>query len=169
MRTGAQAAAAAGRSASADEDNVRAAVGSFGHPGEEGMRNARMPGGFGGDGYNNYGEAMAARRTVVVPGAATIARAREWAPTSRADSAASATAATMPSTGRRQQRAGAGSAAPGRPQQLRRRSGNTRFGNDATGSRGEVRRGEHQGRGPKNYQRSDDRIREDTQSASRTT
>ena len=39
--------------------------------------------------------------------------------------------------------------------------GNTRFGNDATGSRGEVRRSEHRGRGPKNYQRSDDRIRED--------
>jgi hypothetical protein len=39
--------------------------------------------------------------------------------------------------------------------------GNTRFGNDATASRGEVRRGEHQGRGPKGYQRSDDRIRED--------
>ena len=39
--------------------------------------------------------------------------------------------------------------------------GNTRFGNDATASRGEVRRGEHQGRGPKGYQRSDERIRED--------
>ena len=39
--------------------------------------------------------------------------------------------------------------------------GNNRFGNDATGSRGEVRRGGHSGRGPRNYQRSDDRIRED--------
>jgi hypothetical protein len=39
--------------------------------------------------------------------------------------------------------------------------GNTRFGNDATASRGEVRRDDHRGRGPRNYQRSDDRIRED--------
>jgi hypothetical protein len=40
--------------------------------------------------------------------------------------------------------------------------GNTRFGNDATGSRGEVRRGgEHRGKGPRSYRRSDDRIRED--------
>ena len=35
---------------------MRAAFGSFGYPGEEGMRNSQMRGGFGGEGYNNYGE-----------------------------------------------------------------------------------------------------------------
>jgi hypothetical protein len=39
--------------------------------------------------------------------------------------------------------------------------GDTRFSSDATASFGEVRRGEHRGRGPRSYLRSDDRIRED--------
>ena len=40
---------------------MRAAFGSFGHPGEEGARNARMRGGFGGDGYQSYGDEYAGR------------------------------------------------------------------------------------------------------------
>ena len=40
-----------------DEDNVRAAFGSFGNPAAEGGT-GHMPGGFGGDGYANYGETL---------------------------------------------------------------------------------------------------------------
>ena len=40
-----------------DEDNVRAAFGSFGNP-ASGGGTGHMPGGFGGDGYANYGETL---------------------------------------------------------------------------------------------------------------
>ena len=46
-----------------DEDDVRAAFGSFGYPGEEGVRNARMRGGFGGDGYQQLRRGYTAAST----------------------------------------------------------------------------------------------------------
>jgi hypothetical protein len=145
-----------------DEDNVRAAVGSFGHPGEEGMRNARMPGGFGGDGYANYGEDYG--RAAHGGGA----RGGDYRP-------GQGMGADLTGRQRRFDYSGDDASDRGDDNSERERDllrpndrrnygvgpGNTRFGNDATGSRGEVRRGEHHGRGPKNYQRSDDRIRED--------
>src|SRR5918994_1709426 len=42
-----------------EEDDVRAAFGSFGYPGQEGARDARMRGGLGGDGYQSYGDEYA--------------------------------------------------------------------------------------------------------------
>jgi CBS domain-containing protein len=129
------------------EDEVRAAFGIAGRPGEENMRNPRMPGGFGGDGYNNYGDDYGPG---VYGGGAGYSRA-----------------------GYSNARPGVAANQTGRPRRDRdlpgrndRRNygvgpGNTRFGNDATTSHGEVHRGEHSGRGPRNYQRSDDRILED--------
>lgn len=145
-----------------EEDDVRAAFGSFGHPGEEGMRNARMRGGYGGEGYNSYGEdyGRAAHgggrgggeyRPGQGMGSDLTGRARRFNassddPSDRGDDNSERERDLLHRNDRRNYGVG---------------PGNTRFGNDATGSRGEVRRGEHQGRGPKNYQRSDDRIRED--------
>ncbi|HEY8383800.1 MAG TPA: CBS domain-containing protein [Microvirga sp.] len=139
-----------------DDDDVRAAFGSFGHPGEEGMRNARMPGGFGGDGYSHYGESygrgsQGGSRPGQGMGRDLAGRMRRFDhagddPSDRGDNTSERERTLLQPNDRRNYGAG---------------PGNTRFGNDATGSRGEVRRGEHQGRGPKSYQRSDDRIRED--------
>jgi CBS domain-containing protein len=141
-----------------DEDDVRAASGSFGHPGEEGRRDARMPGGFGGDGYQSYGDEYAGpgstgrgfrpRRY----GASTITgeRARPGDDSSETDRRMQDRERTWSLVNERRDHSNYGMG-----------PGNNRFGNDATASRGEVRRGEHQGRGPRNYQRSDDRIRED--------
>lgn len=141
-----------------EEDDVRAAFGSFGYPGEEGARNARMRGGFGGEGYQSYGDEYAG------PGSAGHGfRPKRYG-------ASTITGAHT--------RAGDDSSEDDRRMQDRERTwslvnerrdhsnygmgpGNTRFGNDATASRGEVRRDDHRGRGPRNYQRSDDRIRED--------
>jgi CBS domain-containing protein len=143
-----------------DEDDVRAAFGPFGHPGEEGMRNAQMRGGFGGEGYNNYGEDY--RRL-------TTGRGGGGYPNRRARGS--------DLLGRREYPGDDSTPEEHRSQNIERAyslvneprdhdnygvgPGNTRFGNDATGSRGEVRRDDHRGRGPKGYQRSDDRIRED--------
>ena len=141
-----------------EEDDVRAAFGSFGYPGQEGARDARMRGGFGGDGYQSYGDEYAGpgstgrgfrpRRY----GAATITgeRARPGDDSSESDRLMRDRERTWTLVNERHDRSNYGSG-----------PGNTRFGNDATASRGEVRRGEHQGRGPRGYQRSDDRIRED--------
>ena len=141
-----------------EEDDVRAAFGSFGYPGQEGARDARMRGGFGGDGYQSYGDEYAGpgstgrgfrpRRY----GAATITgdRARPGDDSSESDRLMQDRERTWSLVNERHDRSNYGSG-----------PGNTRFGNDATASRGEVRRGEHQGRGPRGYQRSDDRIRED--------
>jgi CBS domain-containing protein len=141
-----------------EEDDVRAAFGSFGYPGQEGARDARMRGGFGGDGYQSYGDEYAGpgstgrgfrpRRS----GAATITgdRARPGDDSSESDRLMQDRERTWSLVNERHDRSNYGSG-----------PGNTRFGNDATASRGEVRRGEHQGRGPRGYQRSDDRIRED--------
>lgn len=141
-----------------EEDDVRAAFGSFGHPGEEGARDARMRGGFGGDGYQSSGDEYAGRGSAghgFRPkryGASTItgARARPGDDSSESDRRMQGRERTWSLVNERRDHSNYG-AGPG----------NTRFGNDATASHGEVRRGEHQGRGPRNYQRSDDRIRED--------
>jgi len=145
-----------------DEDHVRAAFGPFGHPGEERARNARMRGGFGGEGYSNYGEDYGrgahgggggggGYRPGQGMGRDLTGRLRRFNyagddPTDRGDDNSERERTLLQRNDRSNYGVG---------------PGNTRFGNDATGSRGEVRRGEHQGRGPKNYQRSDGRIRED--------
>jgi CBS domain-containing protein len=141
-----------------EEDDVRAAFGSFGYPGEEGARDARMRGGFGGDGYQSYGDEYAGRGSAgrgYRPkryGASTITgeRARPGDDSSEDDRRMQDRERTWSLINERRDHSNYGMG-----------PGNNRFGNDATASRGEVRRGEHQGRGPRNYQRSDDRIRED--------
>jgi CBS domain-containing protein len=145
-----------------EEDDVRSAFGSSGRPGEENMRNARMRGGFGGEGYANYGEDYGrgaygggAGGGDYRPGqgmaADSTGRPRRFGyggddAFDRGDDNSERERDLLRSNDRRNYGVG---------------PGNTRFGNDATGSRGEVRRAEHRGRGPKNYQRSDERIRED--------
>jgi CBS domain-containing protein len=143
-----------------DEDNVRAAFGPFGHPGEERDRNAGMRGGFGGEGYNSYGESYGrgsqgggsgGSRPGQGMGRDLTGRLRRFNsanddPSDRGDDNSERERTLLQPNDRRNYGVG---------------PGNTRFGNDATASRGEVRRGEHQGRGPKGYQRSDERIRED--------
>jgi hypothetical protein len=141
-----------------DEDDVRAAFGSFGHPGEENARNARMRGGFGGEGYQNYGDEYAGRGSAgrgYHPkhyGASTITgeRARPGDDSSENDRLMQDRERTWSLVNEPRDHSNYGVG-----------PGNTRFGNDATASRGEVRRDDHRGRGPRNYQRSDDRIRED--------
>ncbi len=141
-----------------EEDDVRAAFGSFGYPGQEGARDARMRGGLGGDGYQSYGDEYAGPGSAgrgFRPkryGASTITgeRARPGDDSSESDRLMQDRERTWSLVNERHDRSNYGSG-----------PGNTRFGNDATASRGEVRRGEHQGRGPRGYQRSDDRIRED--------
>jgi len=141
-----------------EEDDVRAAFGSFGYPGEEGARNARMRGGFGGDGYQSYGDEYAGRGSAgrgYHPkrfGASTITgeRARPGDDSNENDRRMQDRERTWSLVNERRDHSNYGMG-----------PGNTRFGNDATDSYGEVRRGEHQGRGPKGYQRSDERIRED--------
>jgi len=144
------------------EDDERAAFGSAGGPVGSGERdrNPRMRGGFGGEGYGNYGEDYGALDTGLGGGGY---RPRRFG--------------TATTTGR-WERPGDDSSREDRFAQDRERAwslvterrdhsnygagpGNTRFENDATGSRGEVRRGEHRGKGPRGYQRSEDRIRED--------
>jgi CBS domain-containing protein len=143
-----------------EEDDVRAAFGSFGRPGEENARNAQMRGGSGGEGYQSYGEDYAGHSTGEFGGGY---RPRRYG--------------ASDATGFRERPGDDSSPEDRRMQRLERTyslvnerrdhdnygvgPGNTRFGNDATGSFGEVRRGEHAGRGPKGYQRSDERIRED--------
>lgn len=144
-----------------DEDDMRAAFGSAGGPVGAGSRNPRMRGGFGGEGYQNYGEDYDRYDTGRAGGGAD--RPRQFG--------------TATATGY-WERPGDDSSDAEHDIQGRERvwslvherrdhsnygsgPGNTRFGNDATGSRGEVRRGEHRGKGPRSYQRSDDRIRED--------
>jgi CBS domain-containing protein len=143
-----------------DEDDVRAAFGSFGRPGEERGRNPQMRGGFGGDGYRNYGEDYG--RHTSGPGGGgfpqrrgaasdLLGRTRQPGDDSGPDDRRAQNierAYSLTNEARDHRNYGVG-------------PGNTRFGNDATGSRGEVRRGEHGGRGPRSYQRSDERIRED--------
>jgi osmotically-inducible protein OsmY/CBS domain-containing protein len=141
-----------------DEDDVRAAFGSFGYPGEENMRNARMRGGFGGDGYQSYGDEYAGRGSAgrgFRPkryGASTITgeRARPGDDSNENDRRMQDRERAWSLVNERRDHSNYGVG-----------PGNTRFGNDATASRGEVRREDHRGRGPRNYQRSDDRIRED--------
>ncbi|RDI60999.1 CBS domain-containing protein [Microvirga subterranea] len=141
-----------------DEDDVRAAFGSFGYPGEEPHRDARMRGGYGGEGYQNYGDEYAGRGSAgrgYHPkryGASTITgeRARPGDDSSESDRRMQDRERTWSLVNEQRDHSNYG-AGPG----------NTRFGNDATAGYGEVRRGEHSGRGPKGYQRSDDRIRED--------
>ncbi|WP_230532451.1 CBS domain-containing protein [Microvirga roseola] len=142
------------------EDDERAAFGSFGYPGEEGARNARMRGGFGGEGYQSYGDEFS--RTSAAPGGGgyfprrygtstiTGERARPGDDSSEADRRMQDRERTWSLVNERRDRGNYGMG-----------PGNNRFSNDATGSYGEVRRGEHRGRGPKGYQRSDERIRED--------
>jgi CBS domain-containing protein len=141
-----------------DEDDVRAAFGSFGYPGEERARNARMRGGFGGEGYQSYGDPYAGRDSAgrgYRPrhyGVSTVTgeRARPGDDSSEADRLMQDRERTWSLVNERRDHSNYGMG-----------PGNTRFGNDATASRGEVRREDHRGRGPRNYQRSDDRIRED--------
>ncbi|WP_244610352.1 CBS domain-containing protein [Microvirga pakistanensis] len=141
-----------------EEDDVRAAFGSFGYPGQEGARNARMQGGFGGDGYQSYGDEYAGPGSAgrgYRPkryGASTITgeRARPGDDSSEDDRRMQDRERTWSLVNERRDHSNYGMG-----------PGNTRFGNDATASRGEVRREDHRGRGPRNYQRSDDRIRED--------
>jgi CBS domain-containing protein len=141
-----------------DEDDVRAAFGSFGYPGEEAMRDARMRGGFGGEGYQSYGDEYAGRGSAgrgYRPkryGASTITgeRARPGDDSSEDERLMQDRERTWSLVNERRDHGNYGMG-----------PGNTRFTNDATASRGEVRREDHRGRGPRNYQRSDDRIRED--------
>ena len=135
-----------------DEDDVRAAFGPFGYPGQENERNAQMRGGFGGDGYQNYGEDYAGHSSG--PGGGGYPprqfgtadlmgrRERPGDDSSREDRRAQGQerARTLLSDGRSHANYGVG-------------PGNTRFGYAGAG--------EHRGRGPKNYQRSDERIREE--------
>lgn len=136
-----------------DEDDVRAAFGSFGYPGEEAMRDARMRGGFGGEGYQSYGDPYAGRSHQPRRyGVSTITgeRARAGDDSNENDRRMQDRERTWSLVNERRDHSNYGMG-----------PGNTRFGNDATASRGEVRREDHRGRGPRNYQRSDDRIRED--------
>ncbi|MFC4173206.1 CBS domain-containing protein [Microvirga sp. GCM10011540] len=141
-----------------EEDDVRAAFGSFGYPGQEPRRDARMRGGYGGEGYQNYGDEYAGRGSAGSGfhppryGASTITgeRARPGDDSSETDRRMQDRERTWSLVNERRDHSNYGSG-----------PGNNRFSNDATGSFGEVRRGEHSGRGPRNYQRSDDRIRED--------
>jgi osmotically-inducible protein OsmY/CBS domain-containing protein len=141
-----------------DEDDVRAAFGSFGHPGEERARNARMRGGYGGEGYQSYGDEFAGRGSAgrgYHPkryGVSTVTgeRARAGDDSSDIEHLMQDRERAWSLVTERRDHSNYGSG-----------PGNTRFGNDATASYGEVRRGEHRGRGPRNYQRSDDRVRED--------
>lgn len=143
-----------------EEDDVRAAFGSFGRPGEENAGNAQMRGGFGGDGYQSYGEDYAGHSTGEFGGGymprrfgasdATGYRDRPGDDSSPDDRRMQRLERTYSLVNERRDRDNYGVG-----------PGNTRFGNDATGSYGEVRRGEHAGRGTKGNQRSDDRIRED--------
>lgn len=141
-----------------EEDDVRAAFGSFGYPGEEGARDQRMRGGFGGEGYQSYGDEYAGRgsagRGFRPPryGVSTITgeRARAGDDSSESDRLMQDRERTWSLVNERRDRSNYGIG-----------PGNTRFSNDATASRGEVRREDHRGRGPRNYQRSDERIRED--------
>jgi CBS domain-containing protein len=139
-----------------DEDDVRAAFGSAGRPGDEGARDARMPGGFGGDGYRDYGDEYATpagrgyRREGFGASSPTGRYDRPGDDSSDRDRAMQDRERAWTLANERRDHSNYGSG-----------PGNTRFGNDATASRGEVRRGEHRGRGPRNYQRSDERIRED--------
>ncbi|WP_406600849.1 CBS domain-containing protein [Microvirga rosea] len=143
-----------------DQDDERAAFGIGGGPVGAGERNPKMRGGFGGEGYQNYGDDNGTYDTGRGGGGY---RPRQFG-------AATATGWW--------ERPGDDSREDERRMQNRERTwslvserrdhgnygsgpGNTRFENDATGSRGEVRRGEHRGKGPRSYQRSDDRIRED--------
>jgi hypothetical protein len=140
-----------------DEDDVRAAFGSFGHPGEEGRRRAPMRGGFGGEGYTNYGDEYARpsptggyRPRHYGASTATGERSRPGDDSSEQDRLMQDRERTWSLVNERRDRSNYGSG-----------PGNTLFENDATASPGEVRRGGHQGKGPRNYQRSDERIRED--------
>ncbi|WP_445503163.1 CBS domain-containing protein [Microvirga sp. G4-2] len=141
-----------------DEDDVRAAFGSFGYPGEERARNAPMRGGFGGEGYQSYGDPYAERDSSgrgYRPrhyGVSTVTgeSARPGDDSSEGDRLMQDRERTWSLVNERRDHSNYGMG-----------PGNTRFGNDATASRGEVRREDHRGRGPRNYQRSDDRIRED--------
>jgi hypothetical protein len=158
MRGGADRSGRGGAFRYRDEDDVRAAFGSFGHPGEEARRDARMRGGYGGEGYRSYGDEFAGRGSAgrgYRPqryGASTITggRARPGDDSSEEDRRMQNRERTWSLVNERRDHSNYGSG-----------PGNTRFGNDATASHGEVRRGGHSGRGPRNYQRSDDRIRED--------
>ena len=139
-----------------DEDHVRAAFGPFGHPGEERARNAPMRGGFGGDGYNNYGE--------------DYGRAARGGAGGGGYRPGQGMGSDLTGRRRRFDHAGDDAFDRGDDNSERERTllqpndrsnygsgpGNTRFGIDAAAGRGE-----HQGRGPKGYQRSDARIRED--------
>lgn len=142
-----------------EEDDERAAFGSFGRPGEERGRNPQMPGGFGGDGYRNYGEAYDRHTTGPgggfpqrrASGSDLLGRTRQPADDPSPDDRRAQNierAYSLANEDRDRRNYGVG-------------PGNTRFGNDATGSAGEARRGEHGGRGPRSYQRSDERICED--------
>ncbi len=143
-----------------EEDDVRAAFGSFGHPGEEGMRNAQMPGGFGGDGYNHYGEDY--RGHTSGPGGGGYPN-RQFGSSDLLGRRMRPGDDSSPED-RRSQNIERAYSLVNEPRDHRNYGvgpGNNRFGNDATASRGEVRRDDHRGRGPKGYQRSDDRIRDD--------
>jgi CBS domain-containing protein len=141
-----------------DEDDVRAAFGPFGHPGEERDRHPLMRGGFGGDGYQSYGDDYAGpgstgrgyRRPQFGASSPTGFYERPGDDSSDEDRRMQNRERTWTLVNERRDHRNYGSG-----------PGNTLFENDATASRGEVRRGEHKGRGPRNYQRSDDRIRED--------
>ncbi|MBF9233375.1 CBS domain-containing protein [Microvirga alba] len=134
-----------------DEDDVRAAFGSLGYPGEQ---PARMRGGFRGEGYQSSGDEYADPRAH---------RPRRFG-------AASA-------TGYYEHPGDDSSPEERRLQNLERTwslvhekhdhrnygsgPGNTLFESEAATGRREVRPGPHRGKGPRGYQRSDERIRED--------
>ncbi|WP_442000557.1 BON domain-containing protein [Microvirga sp. 2TAF3] len=124
------------------------------------MRNPLMRGGFGGDGYQNYGEDY--DRYDTGPGGGGY-RPRQFGTASVTGYWEHPGDDSTAREHRMQGRERAWSLVNERRDHSNYGSGpgNTRFGNDATGSRGEVRRGEHRGKGPRNYQRSDERIRED--------
>lgn len=135
-----------------DEDDIRAAFGSFGYPGEERARNARMRGGFGGEGYRYYGD--------------EYANLPEHQP--RRFGTASATGYyehpgddSTPEERRLQNLERTWSLVNQKHDHRNYGSGpgNTLFESEAL--RTERRPGPHRGKGPRNYQRSDERIRED--------
>ncbi|WP_439651678.1 CBS domain-containing protein [Microvirga puerhi] len=142
------------------QDDERAAFGIGGPPFGTRERNPKMHGGFGGEGYRNYGEEYGAYDAGrggggYRPRRFGTATATGWwehpGDDSRDDERLMQDRErTWSLVTERRDHSNYGSG-----------PGNTRFENDATASRGEVRRGEHRGKGPRNYQRSDDRIRED--------
>ncbi|QFU18113.1 BON domain-containing protein [Microvirga thermotolerans] len=119
-----------------------------------------MRGGFGGEGYRNYGEGYGAFDPGLGGGGY---RPRRFGTSTATGHWEHPGDDSSPEDRRAQDRERTWSLVNERRDHRNYGSGpgNTLFENDATASAGEVRRGEHRGKGPRGYRRSDERIRED--------